>query len=502
MNDLERLAAGVICVGFKEGTKPEDLDERLVNVPFAGYILFARNVESVEQTAALCAALQKHDDGVPRIIAIDQEGGRVARLRSGVEELPAMMAVAAAGSEDLAQRAGAQMGYDLRRAGVNLDFAPVLDLALFEKNTVIGARSFGDDPHEVARFARAFARGLRDSGMLPTYKHFPGHGSTDVDSHLDLPVIDLDEDVLRERDLTPFRLLLADAPAVMTAHIVVNAFDRERAATISRVVLGDLLRDACAFEGVCFTDCMQMDAIAKGIGSVPGGVEAIRAGADCVLVSHSIEVALETIDALVKAVESGTLDRARLEEAYGRVARLRRQAQQHNARPPASAPPYPGIGREIGRAAVTAIRGDAHAEAASSIIVSFEGTTTEGVQGTHTFHATLEQPVQTVRLPLEPSGTDLERALHAVQQSGKRPIVLMRRAHIYDAQRIAIDRILEAAPDAILVSTREPYDAFKFPLAKTVLCTYGDDAPSIQGLGDVIFGGAPAAGRFPLHVLA
>lgn len=501
MNDLKRLAAGVVCVGFN-GTKPGDLDERLLDVPFAGYILFARNVESVEQTAALCAALQNHADGVPRIIAIDQEGGRVARLRSGVEELPSMMAVAAAGSEDLARRAGAQMGYDLRRAGVNLDYAPVLDLALFEKNTVIGARSFGDDPQEVARFAAAFASALRDAGMLATYKHFPGHGSTEVDSHLDLPVIDLDEDVLRERDLAPFRLLLADAPAVMTAHIVVNAFDRERAATISRAVLGNLLRNACAFEGVCFTDCMQMDAIAKGIGSVPGGVEAIRAGADCVLVSHSIDIALQTIDALVQAVEDGALERARLTEAYERVAALRRQAQQYAALPLPSRAPHPGIGREIGRRAVTAIRGDAHAQAGSSIIVSFEGTTTEGVQGTHTFHATLEQPVQTVRLPLEPSGGDLERALQAIQQSGKRPIVLMRRAHIYDAQRIAIDRILEAQPDSMLISLREPYDAFKFPLAKTVLCTYGDDAPSIQGLGDVIFGGAPAAGRLPLHVLA
>ncbi|HET7814392.1 MAG TPA: beta-N-acetylhexosaminidase [Candidatus Baltobacteraceae bacterium] len=501
MNDLHTLAAGVVCVGF-DGTKPDDLDKRLVDTPFAGYILFARNVENVEQTAALSAALQQHGDGLPRIVAIDQEGGRVARLRSGVEELPAMMAVAAAGSEELAQRAGAQMGYDLRRAGVNLDFAPVLDLALFEQNTVIGARSFGDDPQEVARFARAFARGLRDSGMLPTYKHFPGHGSTEVDSHLDLPVIDLDEDVLRGRDLAPFRMLLADAPAVMTAHIIVNAFDRERAATVSRAVLGDLLRDACGFEGVCFTDCMQMDAIAKGIGSVPGGVEAIRAGADCVLVSHSIDIALQTIDALVRAVEDGSLDRARLEEAHRRVTALRRQAQSCAAQPLPANAPFPGIGREIGRAAVTPVRGEVRAETSTSIIVSFEGTTTEGVQGTHTFHATLEQPVQTIRLPLEPAGADLDRALQGLQQSGKRPIVFMRRAHVYEAQRIAVERIVEAYPDALLVSLREPYDAFKFPQAATIVCTYGDDAPSIQGLGDVLFGGAPAAGRLPLHVLA
>ncbi|MFN2449504.1 MAG: beta-N-acetylhexosaminidase [Candidatus Baltobacteraceae bacterium] len=497
MSELEQLAAGVVCVGFS-GTRPEALDTRLLRTPFAGFILFARNVETPEQMRVLCDVLQQsNENGSPRLIAIDQEGGRVARMRAGVEQIPSMMAVSAAYDVELATKAGQQMGFDLRRAGVNLDFAPVLDLALFEKNTVIGARAFSDDPQRVTYFAGAFAAGLESAGVFATYKHFPGHGSTDVDSHLDLPVIEVDEATLRLRDLVPFAQLLPQAHAVMTAHIVAYAFDKERAATLSRRILTQLLREELMFKGVCFTDCMQMDAIAKRIGSAQGGVEALRAGADCVLISHSIDLALETIASICNAVENGTLPIERLEEARARVGALRAAVA-----PPLAldaSPPHAGIGREIGRRAVTLIRGYAHAEPKASFALSFEGTTTEGVQGTHSAHAPL-QGVQTIRLALEPSAAALERALAEMHALAKRPIVLMRRAHLYETQRTAIERVVQAFPNALLVSTREPYDAFLFPGAMHMLCTYGDDEPSMQGLADVLFAGHAAQGRFPLDI--
>ncbi len=209
MNDLRSQAAGIVCVGF-EGTRIDRaLERRLRELPVAGLILFARNVESLAQTRSLTDRI-RHIYVNP-IIAIDQEGGRVARLRSGVEEFPVMLAVAAAHDVSLARQAGEQMAFDLRRAGVNVDFAPVLDLALHSANTVIGSRSFGDDPHQVVKFAGAFASGLRAQGIAPTFKHFPGHGSTALDSHLELPVIDVDAAKLRSRDLLPFAQLLPHA---------------------------------------------------------------------------------------------------------------------------------------------------------------------------------------------------------------------------------------------------------------------------------------------------
>jgi beta-N-acetylhexosaminidase len=334
--------------------------------------------------------------------------------------------------------------------------------------------------------------------MIPTFKHFPGHGSTEVDSHLDLPVIDLDETTLRERDIVPFAQLLPHAEAIMTAHIVVRAFDPERPATISSRALTELLRNEIGFHGVCFTDCMQMDAIARGIGSAPGAVEALVAGADCVLVSHSIDIAEESIDRIVTAVESGHLSRARLEEAYERVNALRAKLK-----PPLAldAPaPHAGVGREIGRRAVTLLSGDARADAANSIVLTFEGTTIEGVQGLHSEHATLPapRPLPQLRLPLDPQDSDVDAAIAALEQSGKRPIVLMRRAHVYAKQFTAVERVLQTFADALVVSTREPYDALSLSGARNLLCTYGDDAPSLAGLSDVIFGDVSPEGRMPL----
>lgn len=498
MSAIREAAAGVVCLGLY-GLHAQDFDPRLFSVPFAGFVLFARNVESVEQTAALTRDLQSRAGGLPYIVAIDQEGGRVARIRTGVEEIPSMMALAAAGDEDLAYRAGVQLGYDLRRAGVNVDFAPVLDLALFEQNTVIGARSFGDDPERVARYAEAVARGLRDAGVLPTYKHFPGHGSTAVDSHLDLPVIDLPQDVLRSRDLAPFHQLLQRASAVMTAHIIVQAFDAQRAATVSKRVLGELLRETCGFSGVCFTDCVEMDAIAKGIGSVAGAVASLQAGADCVLVSRNLDLALDIVDAIERAAEDGSLPLERLTQAYERVCALRGELRRCSQEPPLDVSPHPGIGREIGRRAVTLLRGTAAARIGDTLVLSFEGTTTEGVQGTHSDHAPLHPQVEQLRVPLEPQPQQVDAALERIRAAHKRPVVLMRRAHVYPAQREAVDRVLDAFPDALVVSVREPYDAMHLERARNVACTYGDDLPSMQGLADVVFGGAAPAGTLPLQ---
>ncbi|HET9393479.1 MAG TPA: beta-N-acetylhexosaminidase [Candidatus Rubrimentiphilum sp.] len=495
MSDLRRLAAGVMCAGFDGVRVGGDLEALLRDLPPAGAILFGGNIESVAQTRELTGALRGIDPEL--IIAIDQEGGRVARIRAGVEEIPSMLAIGAANDPELAEAAGTQVAFDLRRAGVNLDFAPVLDLTLFRLNTVIGTRAFGDDPERVAELAGAFARGLEAGGVVPTLKHFPGHGSTAVDSHLDLPAIDLDEATLRARDLIPFAKLLPNAPAVMTAHIVARAFDRDRPATISYRILTELLRDELHFAGVCFTDCLQMDAIAKGVGSERAAVEALAAGADCVLISRDLELTKRVALAIARAVETGQLSRERLEEAHGRVSRLR--SQLRSPLPLDAAAPFAGIGETIGRRAVTLLRGEAHADASACVVVSFESPTVEGVQGKHEHHAALAEfvAIEEIRLPLEPETPSVESVLERTR--GKRPIVLMRRAHVYPKQRLAVERILDAHRDAMLVSLREPFDAFDFPQASTVLCTYGDDRPSLAGLAAVLFDGAPAQGVFPLH---
>ncbi len=338
------LACGVIVAGFSERPSRS----------FAGYILFARNLADVEGARALTNALRA-DHEPPPIVAIDQEGGRIMRLRNGVEPMPAMMALGAVADVGLAQDAGATLAHDLRRMGCTLDFAPVLDLALEARNTVIGTRAFGTSTELVTRIGGAFARGLERGGISATFKHFPGHGATAFDTHLGAARLDADEATLRGRDLVPFRACARDDAPIMAAHVAVPAIDGERPASLSRRFLTNLLRDEWHFGGVCFTDCMQMDAIANSVGTVRGVVEAIAAGADCALVSHDPELAFEAAQALAQAVERGEVPLQRLEEAYERVLRLRMRAQAPLELDALA--PHPGIGRRIARDAVTRVRG-------------------------------------------------------------------------------------------------------------------------------------------------
>lgn len=324
MNDLER-AAGLIVTGFT-GTRLDDaLRAQLRRVPFAGYILFARNCENVEQTRALTGALRESIAPSP-IVGIDQEGGRVVRLTAGVEPIPPMAEIGAADDADRAFALGEQIARDLRRAGCTHDFAPVLDLNLDPGNTVIGDRSFGSDPLRVARIGGALARGLERGGITATLKHFPGHGATAQDTHVEFARLSSDEATLRARDMLPFQLALRDAASIMAAHVAVPAVDGDRPASISRRFLTGILREEWGYDGVIFTDCMQMDAIAKGIGTVRGVTEAIAAGADCALISHDPQLAFEAAQHLARAVARGDVPRARLDEAYARVVRLRTRA--------------------------------------------------------------------------------------------------------------------------------------------------------------------------------
>ncbi len=500
MSDVRRLASGVVMAGLPGVTLDASTERVLRRENFGGIVLFSRNGTSVRGVRALTDALRACADPAA-LIAIDQEGGRVARLTHGITVLPSMMALGAVGDVSLARRAGEQLGFDLRRAGCSLDFAPVLDLALVADNTVIGTRSLGSSVDRVASMGIALAEGLVSAGITPTFKHFPGHGSTDVDSHRALPHITIDERTLRARDMEVFRRACrtVHGAALMTAHVVAEALDAHEPATLSRAVLTDLLRDEWGFDGACFTDCMQMDAIATSVGTVEGVVRAIAAGADCAVVSQDLELAVAAVDRLVEAVSTGVIPRSRLHEAYDRVRRLRETMPP--PLPLDAIAPHPGIGREIARGAVTLIRGIAHADPTAAIVVSFESETDEGAQGTHRHHASLcaQAPalLETIA-PLCPSDADVARLLDAVTASGRRALVLARRAHIYRAQSDAIDRLIAQQPDALVVSMREPFDLPLFWRARHLVATYGDDEASVSGLADVLFGGAMPQGTLPV----
>jgi beta-N-acetylhexosaminidase len=481
VSDIAEKTRAIILTGLT------DLPTSREHVGFAGHVLFSRNGESVAELRFFTDMLRAEYLDAPPIIAIDQEGGTVARLREGVEVIPSMMALGAAGDLELAQRAGEQTAFDLRRAGCTLDFAPVLDLALDPSNTVIGTRSFGDNPQSVATFGAAFAAGLASGGITPCYKHFPGHGATSVDSHRALPVLDAGETTLLARELVPFAAVASKASAFMSAHVLVPELDAQRPATLSRSIATDLLRSKLGFNGVLVTDCLEMDAL-SGYGPVQSAVEALIAGADLLLFSHHVELAIAAAAAIEKAVGDGRVPLRRLEEAHRRVMRLR-----EGASPPLpidAFAPHPNVGREIGRRAVTLLRGIPEADPSASVAVSF------GADAAPLQH---EAPVLAgLCAPADPTPADIDRILTSLSQSGRRAIVLARRANLHPTQAQAIATILQLYPDAVVVSLAEPFDLPIFTEARHLLATYGDNAPSIGGLADVLFGNSVPTGHLPV----
>jgi beta-N-acetylhexosaminidase len=325
----------LIVGGFDGAALPDDVARELRAGRRAGLILFRRNLEYaggqlvVEQVTslnkAIIAATAENDD--PPFISVDQEGGKVARLKAPVLELPPMRVLAAKDDLELTTRVGEELGRQLAALGFNLDFAPVMDVDSNPDNPIIGDRSFGRDPRTVMRHGVAFIRGLQSAGVLGCAKHYPGHGDTAVDSHLDLPVVDADPARLAEIELPPFRAASgAGVATMMTAHVVYRGIDPAVPATFSRTICTDLLRGQIGFEGVLFSDDLEMGAIAKHGRIEDAAIQAIAAGCDVLLVCSDVEAQARVFEALVREAEKSLAFAERCREAAERSRRIRNLA--------------------------------------------------------------------------------------------------------------------------------------------------------------------------------
>ena len=296
-----------------------------------GVCLFRRNLGNEAEIRRLCSELREAM-GEDTLIAMDQEGGSVARATS-LPQAPAPMALGAVGDAALAEQVGAAVARGLAHLGINWNFAPVLDVNSNPANPVIAERSFGSDPHAVAKLAQAWLRGAAREGVACCVKHFPGHGDTHTDSHHDLPVVDKPLADLEALELLPFDLLALDAPAVMTAHIVYPQLDAQHPASLSPVLLSEVLRGRMAYDGVVITDALMMKAVHSQWGTARAAVMALRAGADVPLAQGSRAEQRAVLQAIDEAQRNGELDPTRLARSKARLDAL---ARRH----PARARPY------------------------------------------------------------------------------------------------------------------------------------------------------------------
>ncbi|MFO0683236.1 MAG: beta-N-acetylhexosaminidase [Sandaracinus sp.] len=323
MDELERLAGSVLMIGFGGTSLPVAVADALVARALAGVILFKRNVGTMDEVAALGRAIEAASGG-PALVAIDQEGGRVARLGAPVVKLPPARRFGEIDDPALTERAGALLGAQLRALGITIDFAPILDVDTNPDNPIIGDRSFGRTPEAVIRHAGAFARGLASAGVVACGKHFPGHGDTDLDSHLALPRVAHDRARLDAIELAPFRALRSVLPTIMTAHVVFDAVDRTLPATLCREVIDGVLRRELGYEGVIVSDDLEMRAVRDRWGVAEGAVRAIEAGCDLLLVCEHEDLVRQAREALAARARRDAAFESRLREAEDRITALRR----------------------------------------------------------------------------------------------------------------------------------------------------------------------------------
>ncbi len=313
---------------FMVGLRGEEIapEERrlLKDYPFGGFILFSHNLREPKQILSLCRTLWQASKNLPPLIAIDHEGGKIHRLPTPFTHFPPAALLGRSRNPALAYRMGLAMARELAAAGINLNFAPVLDVHSNFDNPVIGDRSLSSDPKQVAALGWAIIEGLRNGGVIPCGKHFPGHGDTAKDSHLDLPVVKKDVTALRAVELPPFfHACRNQIESLMTAHVLYPSLDRDYPATLSQSIIGKLLREELGYQGVVFADDLEMEAISKNFSPAEGVLRSVRAGVDILLFCHDKTSAIRAFDFLYEQAEREAQTKARIEESYQRIKRLK-----------------------------------------------------------------------------------------------------------------------------------------------------------------------------------
>lgn len=325
---LEEKIGQMLFVGIS-GTAMSDSTQRLLHdYHVGGLIFYKNNISSTSQIIALQNEIRAANKGnkLPLFLGVDQEGGRINRLPAEVKNMPTSLAIGHVNNPDYAYEVGAMLGKAVKAFGFNLNFAPVLDVNSNPNNPVIGDRSFGNEAQTVSHLGVQTMKGMMAEGVIPVVKHFPGHGDTSVDSHLELPTVHKSLAQLEELELVPFRAAVMNgADVVMAAHILLPQIDPDYPSSMSKAVLTDMLRKGLGFDGVIITDDMTMGAIVNHYSIPEAAVQSVKAGSDVLLIAHEESHIQAAIEALKAAVEKGDITEERLDESVARIIKLKQK---------------------------------------------------------------------------------------------------------------------------------------------------------------------------------
>ncbi|WP_028596127.1 beta-N-acetylhexosaminidase [Paenibacillus assamensis] len=523
---LEQKIGQMVMCGFKGLEVDEDITTLIEKNHLGGIIYFRRNLDNKEQTCKLSRDLQlisKKQTDIPLFICIDQEGGMVARIDwDDVTLIPGNMAVGAARDAQLAYDAARICGEELLKMGINMNFAPSVDINNNAKNPVIGVRSYGERPDLVSQLGNAQIRGLQDANVSATAKHFPGHGDTAVDSHHGLASVAHDEERLTNLELVPFvQAISAGVDLIMTAHVMFPAFEpEERPATVSRRVLTDLLRNRLQYQGIIVTDCLEMKAISDVYGVAEGAVMSVEAGADVVLVSHRFAEQTAAIEALVAAARAGRISEAQINASVERILQLK-QRRQMDILPEVTADFAEQFATDAAKAVVEQICEK------SITLIKDEGLLplqselkTLVIWPEVREHTEVDEPIvqkYTVATGLEPYLGDVTEYRIGTQPDADAVAAAVKFAADYEqivivtynavsqlhaGQVEIVNQLANSHERVIVASSRNPYDLNQFDSVKTYLCCYENRPASMTALAEVLVGRKQAEGKLPVTINA
>ena len=325
---LKEKIGQMVMVGFDGGEINPSITKMIEKYKVGGIIYFVRNLFNPGQAANLSAKLQElshQSTGIPLFLSTDEEGGIVTRVK-GMTHFPGLMSLGAADSPRLTKNVAQAKGEQLKYLGINFNLSPVLDINNNPQNPIIGVRSFGSKPESVAKHGKYYIKGIQNENVITCGKHFPGHGNTATDSHLNLPVIDHKLDYLKKMELIPFKKAINNGiDSIMIAHIAFPTLTgkADLPATLSSEIITELLRNDLGFQGIIITDCMEMQGISKTFGTAEGAIQTVKAGSDQVLISHTPYKQIEALEKLLEAVKNGEIKEDRINNSLKRILKLK-----------------------------------------------------------------------------------------------------------------------------------------------------------------------------------
>lgn len=523
---LDEQVGQLLMVGLPGTAPTPEIVELIQKYHVGNIVLFSRNVEDAQQLRALTDSLQEiaRESGqrAPLLIAIDQENGMVRRLGADATLFPGNMALGAVGDEQSAYDVALAAGLELRALGVNLNLAPVVDVNNNPANPVIGVRSFGEDPQQVARLANAEIRGYQSAGVATCIKHFPGHGDTATDSHLAMPTVPYDMERLEQIELIPFKSgIAAGTDAVMTAHIYfpVLAGESQLPATLSPAVIRQLLREQLGFSGVIMTDCLEMNAISETVGVARGAVLAQQAGNDLILISHRYDRQVAGIEAIKAAVQAGEISPEQIRQSVERILalkeRLQSQGQQQSNGQSldwVGCQAHRQLRDQIYERSTTLVRDNERLlplylepEQRLLVVYTHRGTWTQvedkGYPEEFLFESLRQRHENTTAIVLTEHTTPAEyEALYSTAREASTALMVTVNA-LLDPQQVSVMQNLIATGRPVIgLAPYSPYDLLAFPELGTYMVTYEYTKPAIAAAVRALFGEIHPQGKLPVSL--